>query len=468
MAAAISASHRKQLAFKHLFRHYDDISMDCWLRCAEPLAFLLSCGYTQEDIESLEQKGCPKLLNYDVHDHLAPHIRFLVRSLEGGTGDLVWEDDATVALTDAEECQYDDNGDTSDRHRLLVSNVGKQAVPASFFNLRLEKALAPWHAYLSWQEGLPSGSSLLEEEGRRLHEFLDVCASSKLANFVDLCNKWDNNTGKQHTAQDISEFQYAFHEGLVPTVRNHLHATVDCEPGYMTELLLQHGANHLEDDHYGASLLHWAAGTGNIRAVVALIQAGKEDGIPVEEIIKMDHASKDGATPLHWAASGVTPHGVFGSGGHPDVCQLLLDLAGTDLTNETTYTHNSPLEWAAWAGSLDVVKLLVEDYGADVHFCSENGNVAHWACAGGSLPVCRYFADIHSVDFCIPNVARGWTPLDLASSEGYADVTEWLVQRFYASNEKDQKRRSQEELFDDVSEEAMRDFMQKQPWNAQF
>ena len=104
----------------------------------------------------------------------------------------------------------------------------------------------------------------------------------------------------------------------------------------------------------------------------------------------------------------------------------------------------------------------MEEYGADVHFCSENGNVAHWACAGGSLAVCQYLADTCNVNSCIPNMAKGWTPLDLASSEGHVDVAEWLVQRFYANPEQDQKRRDQEEL-----SAEMRDFIMKQPWKSQ-
>jgi Ankyrin repeats (3 copies) len=85
---------------------------------------------------------------------------------------------------------------------------------------------------------------------------------------------------------------------------------------FITWILLFHGANHLEDDHHGASLLHCAAGTGNLRAVQALLKVRQEDGTPVHDIIASDQVAKDGATVLHWAACGVTLQGVFGIGGH--------------------------------------------------------------------------------------------------------------------------------------------------------
>ena len=465
--ANLGATHRKPTTFKHLFRHYDDISMDCWLRCAEPVAFLKSCGYTTEDIEKLSNK-LPALLTKDVHAQLAPHVRFLVKALGGGTGDLMWApgEEAILNIEDGEECVISDNqiDAAAQQHVLRVSDLGKKAVPVSFFNVRLEKTLAPWHAYLCWQQGLPCGPVLLQDEGAKFRDLLDVCESSNLNDFVKLCNSWET-TDKQHTADEISEFEYAFHEGLVPAVRNHIHAYTDCESGQMVELLLSHGANHLEDDHYGASLLHWAAGTGNIRAVRALLEAKKDDGIPSEEAITTDHIAKDGATALHWAAAGVTPQGIFGTDGHAEICRCLLDKAGKKLTRETTYASDAPLAWAAWAGSLDVVKLLVEDYGADPHHCSDGGTVAHWACAGGNLSVCHYLADSCGLDFSAPNVSHGMTPMDWASSEGHHKVVEWLSKRFYpgfeaARAEEEEDVHDQEALFQEVAKALKNDVKQ--------
>src|SRR5210317_1558667 len=40
----------KKRVYKHLFRHYGDISFDSWLRCEEPESFLQSIGYTREEL----------------------------------------------------------------------------------------------------------------------------------------------------------------------------------------------------------------------------------------------------------------------------------------------------------------------------------------------------------------------------------------------------------------------------------
>jgi hypothetical protein len=113
----------RTIPYKHLFRHYDDISMDCWLRCAEPEQFLQSCGYTKEEINEMAAKW-PGLLQTDVHDQLAPHVRFIVKAMQGGTGDLMWasEEDALKGHED-EECPPQE--DATPRHQLKVSELGK-------------------------------------------------------------------------------------------------------------------------------------------------------------------------------------------------------------------------------------------------------------------------------------------------------------------------------------------------------
>lgn len=315
-------------SYKHLFRHYDDISMDCWLRCAEPYEFLKSCGYNDKEILDLS-KEMPTLLEKNVYDHIAPHMRFLVHSMGGGIGDLQWTtsemiptdinlkmvEDEDEECTVHEEKEQTEETETEETHQLIVSDQTKKVLPALFFNLRLETTLGPRHAYLTWQQNtLPSGSTLLDDKDK-LYGFLETCKSTKLDSFVELCNDWETDINKKHTKEDIQAFIDAFHQGLVPACRNALHTKTSCLPGIMVQLLLQHGANHLEDDHYGASLLHWAAGTGNQFGVQALLNASKHDGYSIPDTILNDHVAKDGATPLHWAAAGVSPTGVFGTGG---------------------------------------------------------------------------------------------------------------------------------------------------------
>jgi ankyrin repeat protein len=119
-------------------------------------------------------------------------------------------------------------------------------------------------------------------------------------------------------------------------------------------------------------------------------------------------------------------------GGHIDACRYLLERTGKSLANEENYSHNTPLEWTAWSGSLDVVKMFIEDYGADPHFVGDSGDTAaHWACAGGSLPVCQYLAEL-GVDFSKQSVCKGWTPQALAEYGGHNEVIDWVVQKLYS------------------------------------
>ena len=74
-------------------------------------------------------------------------------------------------------------------------------------------------------------------------------------------------------------------------------------------------------------------------------------------------AEQDGETILHWAAAGADSK-AFGCRGHPDVCRAILgdnggDAVARDLVDAWTKDGNSVLMWAAWSGSLLVVRLLL-------------------------------------------------------------------------------------------------------------
>jgi hypothetical protein len=98
----------------------------------------------------------------------------------------------------------------------------------------------------------------------------------------------------------------------------------------MVALLLEHGANYAEHDDWGSTVLHWAAGTGNLKAMEVLVEKLEQDeeafGGDIRDVLWSTCAScsitRDGATPLHWAACGVsTTH--FGCGGKmrfQDIC----------------------------------------------------------------------------------------------------------------------------------------------------
>ena len=418
----------KSMAIKHLYRYFTDICVDCWLSTVEPEAFLLSCNYTKSDIVDM-QKNFPRILSLDVKSHLSPHVRFQVRTLGGGQGDIC----------SGEECSIDVIDDTFIPHNCKVSDLAKRAVPPLFFGRRLEKTIGPRHAYLLYY-GLPHGKELLENNGHLFAEFLEAC-DTPASNFANLCNRWSirrRTSGAPtyealHTTETVEAFERVFHRGLLAAASNKRCPELDllgCTPGKMVDLLLQHGANAIEHDRFGASYLHWAGGTGNLQGTRALlkflVEAG--EGADVGEVLFYTQGAKDGATPLHWAACGVE-NGRFGVGGHANICRLFLEEAGdraTELADVECYSGSTPLMWAAWSGSLDVVRLLIS-HGADPHKKNRNEcNVAHWATAGGNLEVCKYLHDELGASFEEESI-KCRKPLSHAVSSGHHNVAEWLA-----------------------------------------
>merc|ERR1712127_952832 len=149
-----------------------------------------------------------------------------------------------------------------------------------------------------------------------------------------------------------------------------------------------------ERDTRGVSLLHWAAGSGNLDAFRVLEQimsmhsnyqkggftySGDGDTNEHNDICRVE---RDGATPLHWAAAGAGAK-EFGIGGHFHMCSYIIERAHENsnkrnVVNANTKDGNSILMWASWAGSLEIVQLLISN-DADIHQSNRNGcTVAHW------------------------------------------------------------------------------------------
>ncbi|KAI2510492.1 hypothetical protein MHU86_3912 [Fragilaria crotonensis] len=348
----------------------------------------------------------------------------------------------------------------------------RQHVPPQYFGARLERTIAPRHAFLVWK-GLYSCRDLILIPDR-WQEFLQACRKPK--QFCALCNQWqqelDRTTGrksKQIRINEIETFDASFQRGIMAAARNELRQHDDWSPldhaivssADLINLLIQHGANPLERDARGSSLLHWAAGTGQLDNVKILL--------PLLEKGVFEATTRDGALPLHWAAAGANAR-EFGIGGHVHVCRYLLDQVDDEkgLVNRLTKDGNSALMWSAWAGSLDVVKLLVRSR-ADPFVTNRNGcSVAHWAASGGNLDCCRYLYETVGVDFTSRNHG-GNSPLTHAVAFGRVDVVKWLrkdvlsanqddiiaaslAQDFVAWTEGDEKRQLVLSLFDDWGE----------------
>ena len=409
-------ARRMNHSFKHLYRHDQN---DENHNCDDPLEYLLQeTGLTREQV--LEwNRSFPVLLDLSVERQLSPKMRFLKE---------------TLGISDP----------------ATIHTLSWEFSVRSYFGSRLERIVAPRHAFLVWAS-LPSGPELFQQPPTPLpdngseqstclfQDFMLACRNAK--QFAALCDLWRRQSHgvaenvfstRKITATDIEAFDAIFSRGIMAAVRNELVQFNNTWPieqlptlkaSHLVKLLIQHGASPHALDHRGATLLHWACGRGHWEAAEELLPHCSLDTI----------VKRDGATPFHWAAAGVSSR-EFGIGGHVRVCENLLEQVRQqqdgwpvrDYINRLTFDGNSALMWAAWSGTLDVVKLLVRNR-ADTQVRNRNGcTVAHWAASGGSLEVCQYLATTGKVNFFVQNDS-GNTPLSHAVAFGRTRVVEWLL-----------------------------------------
>ena len=235
-------------------------------------------------------------------------------------------------------------------------------IPYSFISqsgARLEKTIAPRHAFLVYQN-LTHGASLLRREDADsnlpFRDFLVSCRKTK--RFCALCNKWRKEQGEENhvtsdieqiTSKQIEAFDFIFNRGLMAATRNEMVQEdnnwplehINITSTEIIKLLIQHGANPLERDVRGTTLLHWAAGTGNLETFKALL--------PFFPNGFLEKTERDHSSVLHWASAGANGR-EFGTGGHCHLCQYILSQcddttaeSAKDLVNQLTKDGNSPL-----------------------------------------------------------------------------------------------------------------------------
>lgn len=381
-------ARRLNHAFRYLYRH--DLPSNI---TSDPMQFLIEQGFSRDEVLEMN-RTFPPLLTLSVQRHLYPKMRFLNETL-----------------------QIDD-----------IS-----AIPPPYFGARLERTIAPRHAFLVYKS-LPHGKQLFVKDHHRWRDFLLACRKTK--HFAALCQTWKRQAGSTTSTmispKEIEAFDVLFSRGIMACARNELTQPnspwnntwpldyINITSAQLLELLISHGANPMERDHRGVSLLHWAAGSGNVEALQVLLPYF-EEGVWTK-------TERDGATPLHWAVAGANAR-EFGTGGHVEVCHYLLSQVPSkrmkDYVNQPTLDGNTALMWAAWSGTLDTVKLLVR-HRASTQVSNRNGcTVAHWAASGGNVDVCRYLKEVANVDFAAANYG-GNTPLTHAVAFGRKDVIEWL------------------------------------------
>jgi ankyrin repeat protein len=426
-------ARRLNHSFQHLYRHFNSTNHH-----ADPILFLAEQGgYSLDEVLEMN-RTFPPLLDLDVQRHLQPKLLFLKYTLQQSEA---------LPLSSKKKVMGKE----------ILSPETRKILPPQYFGARLERTIAPRHAFLMYKN-LPHGtvllkaleqntndadesSSVTDRPPSLLSEFM--ISSRKIKQFCALCNNWRRKYGAmssngsgittidQHniSPKEVEAFDAIFQRGLMAAARNEIDPSnqyikyINITSGDMIRLLVNHGANPLERDVRGVSLIHWAAGAGNLQGLNALIDMWPETSSSCNNLT----ATRDGATPLHWAAAGAKAK-EFGSGGHEHICQYLLTVSNCNarqLVNQLTKDGNSVLMWAAWSGTLPVVKLLIR-HQADSTVANRNGcTVAHWAVSGGNLEVCKYLAEVVGVDFTIPNCA-GNTPLSHAVAYSRVDIIQWL------------------------------------------
>ena len=120
---------------------------------------------------------------------------------------------------------------------------------------------------------------------------------------------------------------------------------------------------------------------------------------------------------------------VAASGGHFDVCRLLIDKGAQ--VKAKGFHGFTPLHRAAWQGHIEIVRLLC-DRGADVEArlfgCYPGSRPLHLAAADGRISVMKDLievrnADINAKDDC------GWTVLTTAINRRKADIVAYLISK---------------------------------------
>jgi ankyrin repeat protein len=453
----ISQSSSVPRSTPHLFRHYDDVSFDSWLRCCDPLEFIESIGLENNNIINVD-KMMPWVSNLNVHAQLAPHIRFAVSCWNAGSGRLAWmdTDDSENENEVDEECHINSDWHHNlrmDQKSVLFQQQQEESttVPFEFFlTCNLDRTLAPWHAYLEYSN-LLHGEMLVQDK-IKLIEFLVACKTGKVDIFIALCEKWSMTSGmfEQTPSMNhrtvIPKFLRSFQRGLLPLAKNAISTdlqSIGCSNERMCELLIQHGANFLQHDKlHKMTLLHWSAAVPNNLSVLQQLARAiaderyhDDDDDPDRAVSKVlldaSMDAKQWASVLHYAVVGVNPHRI-GNGGDRNTIEWILQQAPELIYTKTSSHGDSVFHWAVLVPEnlelLQLLKKYVDPEKVATLFTNRKGQtLAHWAAIAGTLETCQLLQQQWGVDFYDALDDSGKSPLEYAHIYRRQEVVDWLL-----------------------------------------
>ena len=160
--------------------------------------------------------------------------------------------------------------------------------------------------------------------------------------------------------------------------------------------------------------LLYAAKSGDLDKARELLEIGKYN---VNDTGAGGYYTKE--TPLHSACRG----------GHLDMVRMLISEFKADM-NIVDEFENTPLHVAAWYGKEDVALALINEFGCDTNIRGCIGRtVLHSACEGGCVALVRTLIRDHNADVNAQNYFKD-TPLHSAAERGKEDVALALINEF--------------------------------------
>lgn len=171
----------------------------------------------------------------------------------------------------------------------------------------------------------------------------------------------------------------------------------------VADLLLKRRAQVDATGPRGETPLHCAADSGCVKLVELLASRNAA----------LNARDTEGLQPLHWAAEQ----------GHLSTATALVAHGAS--ANVEADDGSTPLIKAALTGHVALAQWLLSDLSVDCNAADgEEWTAAHFAAAGGHVPVLRLLAT-HDADFDTPT-EQGFTPATIATGAGHSEVASFL------------------------------------------